>query len=80
MSWPVDLARHASLLLSIARPPNLSPVLDPVLSTAETQRCAKLYTHSCFTPLLLLEALSTLDIDNLLLLLVRWGEVKRYVG
>ena len=72
------MARHASLLLSIARPPNLSPVLDPVLPTAETQRCAKLYTHSCFTLLLFLQASSALD--NLLLLLVRWGEVKRYVG
>jgi len=52
--------------------------LDPVLPTAETQRCAKLYTHSCFTLLLFLQASSALD--NLLLLLVRWGEVKRYVG
>ena len=53
-----SVARHASLLLSIARPPNLSPVLDPVLPTAETQRCAQLYTHSCFTLILLFKASS----------------------
>ena len=54
------------LLLSIARPPNLSPVLDPVLPTAETRFTHFPVPHSSSPNLLL---------DNLLLLLVRRSEV-----
>ena len=60
------MARSGAARLSIARPPNLSPVLDPVLPTAETRFTHFPVPHSSSPRLLL---------DNLLLLLVRRSEV-----
>ena len=59
-------AARLSSELSIARPPNLSPVLDPVLPTAETRFTHFPAPHSSSPGLLL---------DNRVLLLVSRSEV-----